>query len=72
MMIRALFDLKKGDEVTATYVFPLNTYEERHQRCTTKWGFQCECRLCELDRQEPPELANERQKWVKKYEEELK
>jgi hypothetical protein len=72
MMIRALFDLKKGDEVTVNYVLPLNTYEERHHLCTKKWGFQCDCRLCQLDRQEPPERAKERQKLLNKFAEELK
>jgi hypothetical protein len=72
MMLRALFDLKKGDEVTVNYLPPVKTYEKRQHGCTKIWGFQCECRLCELDRQEPPELAKERQKLVKKYKDELK
>jgi hypothetical protein len=71
-MIRALCDLKKGDEVTVNYLSSLKTYEERHRGCTKKWGFQCECRLCELDRQEPPALAKERQKLAEKFAEELK
>jgi hypothetical protein len=72
IMIRTLIDLKKGDEVTVKYVPPLETYEKRHYFCTKIWGFQCQCRLCELDRQEPLELAKERQQLVIKYEDELK
>jgi hypothetical protein len=71
-MIRALIDLKKGDEVMVNYLSPLRTYDDRHNRCTKKWGFQCECRLCVLDRQEPPALAKERQKLAEKFDEELK
>jgi hypothetical protein len=72
MMIRTVIDLKKGDEVTVKYLPPMDTYEKRHHVFTKKWGFQCECRLCKLDRQESPELVKERQKWVNKYEEEVK
>jgi hypothetical protein len=71
MMIRTLIDLKKGDEVTVKYLSSMDTYEKRHHICEKIWGFQCDCRLCELDRQEPPELAKERQELVNKYEDEL-
>jgi hypothetical protein len=72
MMIRTLVDLEKGDELTVNCLPHWETYEERHHSCTKKWGFQCECRLCELDRQEPPELAKERQNLVNDCKEELK
>ena len=72
MTIRALFDLKKGDEVTVSYMPPVKAYEERNIAFTQKWGFQCECRLCTLDRQEPSELAKQRENLINKFNEELK
>jgi SET domain-containing protein len=72
MMIRAICDLKKGDEVTVHYQPPLHTYEQRSAVLESKWGFLCDCRLCELDRQECPNIATERNQLVKAYKEEFK
>jgi hypothetical protein len=68
MMLRARCDLKKGDELTLEYVKPLGTYEERNAAFIRKWGFQCDCCLCRLDRQEPKELVEERKQLVKQAE----
>jgi hypothetical protein len=69
MMIRVLFDLEKGAEVILPVnpFFPLQIYEERNNYFIRRWGFQCDCRLCILDRQEPKELAKKRKKLVEDF-----
>jgi hypothetical protein len=53
MLIYATRDLRKGDEITHSYVHPSYEYAERHRRCKNQWGFECDCRLCELDKVDP-------------------
>ena len=51
MTVRALFDIKCGDEITASYLEPLQyTFEERQQMLLEKYGFQCRCSECNVDR----------------------
>jgi hypothetical protein len=49
MLVYALEDLKAGDEVTTSYFLSLCPLKER-ELTAKRWGFKCNCRLCEMDR----------------------
>ena len=48
MVIHAIEDIKKGDEICLPYINPLHKYSERKKRLAG-WKFACHCKLCELD-----------------------
>jgi hypothetical protein len=48
MVIRAMREIKKGEEITLTYTDGLS-YEERTKNLK-KWFSRCDCSLCEHDR----------------------
>ncbi|KAH7716150.1 TPR domain protein [Aphelenchoides avenae] len=59
----AVADIKKGEEVTRPYVDPMKPLSER-------WlWFECDCRLCELDRADP--RRDEREELLKSVLEDL-
>ena len=70
MFVYALSDLKSGEEVTISYFGLALSYKDRKER-TKKWGFECQCHLCQLDGDDP-EGENEREKLALKFEQELK
>jgi SET domain-containing protein len=68
MMVRALCDLKKGDELTTSYKPSLDmSFEERNAFFVQRHQFECDCRLCHLERQEAPELRQKRKGMVDEY-----
>jgi hypothetical protein len=71
MMLRTICDLKKGEEVTINYQypFPMKSYEKRTEFLAKKYGFQCTCRLCQLDRQEPTGRVEKRKELVEEFNE---
>uniref|UniRef100_A0A914Z682 SET domain-containing protein n=1 Tax=Panagrolaimus superbus TaxID=310955 RepID=A0A914Z682_9BILA len=48
IVIHATEDIKKGDEISIAYLYPLNGYQFRKKRIDS-WKFECHCKLCELD-----------------------
>ena len=49
MMVYAIKDLKKGEEITLSYLDPFETYEKRLEKMKC-YKFTCNCELCVLDR----------------------
>ncbi|KAI1703543.1 SET domain-containing protein [Ditylenchus destructor] len=52
MVIHAICDLKKGEEITHNYVSPTIPYKER-AKTLERYGFKCDCELCESERNDP-------------------
>uniref|UniRef100_A0AC34G248 SET domain-containing protein n=1 Tax=Panagrolaimus sp. ES5 TaxID=591445 RepID=A0AC34G248_9BILA len=48
MVLHAVGDIKKGEEICLSYFPPSNKYSERKNRCEN-WNFICCCKLCEVD-----------------------
>lgn len=61
MIVHSLSDLKKGEEIFFTYLYPMVSLEERSLMLQS-YDFTCNCRLCELDRADPH--YTERQKLI--------
>lgn len=53
MMVYAVRDIKKGEEVTLSYNNPFYPYSKREKHFRGTYGFKCECELCELERNDP-------------------
>jgi hypothetical protein len=49
MFVYALEDLEEGAELTTPYTSFTHSFAKRSDQLTKKWGFTCDCRLCELD-----------------------
>ncbi|KLO07467.1 hypothetical protein SCHPADRAFT_894622 [Schizopora paradoxa] len=47
--LRAIQDMKKGEELTLTYIEPHVSYDERRFRMMKSWRFSCECIVCQAD-----------------------
>lgn len=52
IVIRAAQDLAAGSELTHSYISILGGYEER-QNSLKGYGFQCDCRRCQIDKITP-------------------
>ncbi|KAI1698325.1 SET domain-containing protein [Ditylenchus destructor] len=52
MVIHAICDLRKGEEITHNYVSPTIPYKERLE-ALQRYGFKCDCELCESERNDP-------------------
>ena len=50
MLFHAIKDIKKGEEITTMYSQPFRSFPSRDQSFRLNYGFTCECRLCQLDR----------------------
>ncbi|CAB4407767.1 unnamed protein product [Rhizophagus irregularis] len=59
MFVRTICPIKKGEELTFSYVDPMLAGEER-LRSLKSFGITCQCRLCKIDRAESPQIT---QKW---------
>jgi hypothetical protein len=57
MLVYALRDIEQGEEVTLKYV-GYDTYANRGKSLRS-FGFECDCRLCELDRADDQEICRE-------------
>ncbi|KAL1895870.1 hypothetical protein Sste5346_004967 [Sporothrix stenoceras] len=49
MVVRAVRDLAKGEEVFMTYLSVRDSFEKRQKEMAQSYGFNCECRLCVAD-----------------------
>ena len=49
MFIKALVDLKPGDEITIAYVDPMLDCKTRKEILDSRYFFTCSCRLCDLE-----------------------
>ncbi|KLO16793.1 hypothetical protein SCHPADRAFT_937655 [Schizopora paradoxa] len=59
MLVRALRDIKDGEEITVPYFDPALPYQRRQEICQFSYGFVCRCPLCEFSKRivpisEPP------------------
>ena len=52
MMIYAVNDIKKGEEITLFYHCPIDAFSKREEHFRI-YGFKCDCKLCELERKDP-------------------
>ncbi|GBB90130.1 hypothetical protein RclHR1_00170034 [Rhizophagus clarus] len=64
MFIRSIRSIKKGEELTFSYVNPTLPGEER-LKSLKSFGITCQCRLCKIDRAESIQIT---QKWKQLYE----
>lgn len=60
MVIRALRNMKSGEEATITYIGNDASYISRLSRLHKSWGFSCDCTLCEADRTDGLEACQKR------------
>ncbi|KAH7401742.1 hypothetical protein DE146DRAFT_735078 [Phaeosphaeria sp. MPI-PUGE-AT-0046c] len=60
MLLRATRDISAGEEITAQYVTPELTTEDRQQKYKGTWGFECDCRLCEVERNVGSDVERQR------------
>jgi len=59
MLVRALRDIKRGEEITVPYFDPALPYKRRQEICQFSYGFVCDCTLCDFSKSlvpapEPP------------------
>lgn len=59
MFVRTICPVKKGEELTSSYIDPMLAGEERLEKLKL-FGITCQCRLCKIDRAESPQIT---QKW---------
>ena len=50
MLFHAIKNIKKGEEITTMYSKPFRSFPSRDRSFRLNYGFTCECRLCQLDR----------------------
>ncbi|KAF2033869.1 hypothetical protein EK21DRAFT_57881 [Setomelanomma holmii] len=60
LFLRTTRHIRAGDEITAQYVTPELTLGERQEKYKSTWGFECDCRLCQVDDQVGPAVEQER------------
>jgi hypothetical protein len=46
--VHATTTIPAGEEITVTYIDPVQTYEDRHDYLARNWGFSCGCAHCQL------------------------
>lgn len=52
MIVRAACDIKAGEEILTSYTSTMAPFPERKKKLAF-WGFQCDCRLCLVERKLP-------------------
>ncbi|KAF2206564.1 hypothetical protein CERZMDRAFT_52923 [Cercospora zeae-maydis SCOH1-5] len=60
MLLRATRDIGAGEEITHTYC-DVPDYDSRAAVLRTTWGFGCQCKLCEAEREDGVEVRRRRQ-----------
>ena len=65
MMIHAVRDIDKGEEITLKYVNATKSCRERNAKLKHVYNFECNCRLCELERADPK--SDERDSLMKRF-----
>ena len=46
--VHAMTTIPAGEEITVTYIDPVQTHAERHAYLARSWGFACACSHCQL------------------------
>lgn len=59
MVVHAIQDLEKGEEIVWSYTDALDPFSLRKKHLYP-YGFSCDCQLCELDRADGDDVCNER------------
>lgn len=67
--IRASRDIRKGEEVTHSYILSSTPYDEKMYSLILAWGFECTCAMCEEDRKDGEGARKERVAIAAKVEE---
>ncbi len=52
LIMYAIRDIKKNEEITTHYFSSSDTYAERGERAFKTYNFKCDCQLCKLDRED--------------------
>jgi hypothetical protein len=60
LLLRATRDISTGDEITAQYITPELTYQDRQRKYVGTWNFKCDCPLCEVDGKVGKEVERQR------------
>jgi hypothetical protein len=60
LFLRATHDISAGEEITSQYVAPELILEDRQQKYKGSWGFECDCHLCQTDRDAGAEVEQGR------------
>lgn len=68
MILRAACDIKAGEEIVTSYQSPAIPFPKRKAKFAT-WGFQCDCSLCQLERQLPASVFTCRERLVQEAKE---
>ena len=50
IVFHAIKNIKKGEEITTSYSTPFRLFPSRDRSFRLNYGFTCDCRLCQLDR----------------------
>ena len=59
-MLHATRRIKKGEEITTSYIALENDYYRRAEQIKAFWGFKCDCPLCIADSRTPEALRTKR------------
>jgi len=62
--VHAFKNIKKGEEITISYILPYATKEERNATLRARYGFSCKCEACEPTSQVWRNSATRRQQMV--------
>lgn len=60
LFLRATRDIAVGEEITAQYVTPELTYDDRQSKYKSTWNFECDCDMCEVDRKTGAKIERDR------------
>ncbi|KAK3942908.1 hypothetical protein QBC46DRAFT_379061 [Diplogelasinospora grovesii] len=59
MVLRAITPIKAGEEIFHSYD-ESSDYEARQEALMTTWGFECNCALCEVEKEDSPAVRKKR------------
>jgi tetratricopeptide (TPR) repeat protein len=62
LLLYALKPIAEGDEVTISYDDPIEDLKSRTELNKDKWNFACDCKLCEVEAQDPVDVRKRREK----------
>jgi len=65
-------DIMPGEEITISYIDPLQPHKERMAKLVRSWGFQCTCPLCAMEEQARIAESDARIKQILRLREELR
>ena len=68
MISRATRDIAEGEEISQQYVPVRPLVDIRNAQFRDGWGFECQCRFCESERQSPRDRLDKRKETVKAIE----